>query len=243
MKKAGFGIAKAGGIDSVLDNARALPGYLSFTKTYDPVSNTSTNYAFLNIISMFAWGLGYFGMPHILLRFMAIGDDTKIKLSRRVATIWVVISMAVSVFIGVVGLAMSENGSLELLTGANSETIIIKISHLLAEHGILTACVAGVVLSGILASTMSTADSQLLAASSSVSNDILVKFFHSKMENKKILLISRISLVIIAIAGVILAWNPNSSVFQIVSFAWAGFGAAIRTDCKYHCVTADKSPF
>lgn len=222
----GFGIAKTGGIDSVLDNARALPGYLSFTKTYDPVSNTSTNYAFLNIISMFAWGLGYFGMPHILLRFMAIGDDTKIKLSRRVATIWVVISMAVSVFIGVVGLAMSENGSLELLTGANSETIIIKISHLLAEHGILTACVAGVVLSGILASTMSTADSQLLAASSSVSNDILVKFFHSKMENKKILLISRISLVIIAIAGVILAWNPNSSVFQIVSFAWAGFGAA-----------------
>ncbi len=222
----GFGISKAGGIDNVIDNAKALPGYLSFTKTYNPVTNTSSSYAFLNIISMFAWGLGYFGMPHILLRFMAIQDDTKIRLSRRVATIWVVISMSVSVFIGVIGLAMTNNNELAKLTGADSEKIIVKISHLLAVHGIFPACVAGIVLSGILASTMSTADSQLLAASSSVSNDILVKFFHSKMDNKKILLVSRISLILIAIAGVGLAWNPDSSVFQIVSFAWAGFGAA-----------------
>ena len=186
----------------------------------------SNPYQFLNIISMFAWGLGYFGMPHILLRFMAIEDDKKIKLSRRVATVWVVISMGVSVIIGVVGLAMTSNGAIKNLQGSNSETIIVKISHLLASHGIIPACIAGIVLSGILASTMSTADSQLLAASSSVSNDILVKFFHTKLSNKVLLTISRISLILIAIAGVVLAWNPDSSVFQIVSFAWAGFGAA-----------------
>lgn len=221
-----FGTVKAGGVSNVIDNAKSLPGYFSMIKTYNPATNSSNPYQFLNIISMFAWGLGYFGMPHILLRFMAIEDDKKIKLSRRVATVWVVISMGVSVIIGVVGLAMTSNGAIKNLQGSNSETIIVKISHLLASHGIIPACIAGIVLSGILASTMSTADSQLLAASSSVSNDILVKFFHTKLSNKVLLTISRISLILIAIAGVVLAWNPDSSVFQIVSFAWAGFGAA-----------------
>ena len=221
-----FGTVKAGGVSNVIDNAKSLPGYFSMIKTYNPATNSSNPYQFLNIISMFAWGLGYFGMPHILLRFMAIEDDKKIILSRRVATVWVVISMGVSVIIGVVGLAMTSNGAIKNLQGSNSETIIVKISHLLASHGIIPACIAGIVLSGILASTMSTADSQLLAASSSVSNDILVKFFHTKLSNKVLLTISRISLILIAIAGVVLAWNPDSSVFQIVSFAWAGFGAA-----------------
>ena len=129
---------------------------------------------------MIAWGLGYFGMPHILLRFMAIEDEKKLSLSRRVATTWVVISLAVAVLIGVVGLGMTKAGELTLLEGSASETIIVKIADLLSTHGILPAFLAGTILAGILASTMSTADSQLLAAASAVSSDLFGGFLKKK---------------------------------------------------------------
>lgn len=221
-----FGVSIAGGIDHVIVHAKSLPGYFSLFKKYDASTHSAISFSGLSIISTLAWGLGYFGMPHILLRFMAIEDDKKLKLSRRVASIWALVAMAVSVLIGIIGLAASANGALKPLTGNASETIIVEIASLLATHGLFFACIAGIVLSGILASTMSTADSQLLAASSSVTNDILVGFFHKKIEQKKLLLISRISLVAIASIGMIMAWDPNSSVFKIVSFAWAGFGAS-----------------
>lgn len=221
-----FGIVTAGGLDAVFANAASLPGYLSITSSYNPQTGKSVSYTALTIASNAAWGLGYFGMPHILLRFMAIEDENKIKLSRRVASVWVVISMAVAVLIGIVGLGMTRVGAVEELSGSNSETIIVKCAHILSTHGIIPAAVAGIVLSGILASTMSTSDSQLLAASSSVSNDILVNVFKVKFSEKLILTISRISLMVIAFIGVVIAWDPNSSVFSIVSFAWAGFGAA-----------------
>jgi sodium/proline symporter len=220
-----FGIVTAGGLDAVISNAASLPGYLSLTASYNPETGNSTAYSALTIASTVAWGLGYFGMPHILLRFMAIEDENKLKLSRRVASIWVVISMAVAVLIGMVGLGMSKVGAVENLTGSNAETIIVKCAHLLSTHGIFPAAIAGIVLSGILASTMSTSDSQLLAASSSVSNDILTNVFQVKLSEKKILVISRVSLMVIAFIGVLIAWNPDSSVFSIVSFAWGGFGA------------------
>ena len=165
-------------------------------------------------------------MPHILLRFMAIEDDRKLALSRRVASVWVVIAMGIAILIGIVGLGMSHAGVVPTLTGNDSENIIVKISDLLSQYGLLPALIAGVVLSGILACTMSTSDSQLLAASSSVSNDILIRTLHLNVDKKAALIISRVSLVIIAVIGIFLAWNPDSSVFQIVSFAWAGFGAS-----------------
>ncbi|MBQ9613552.1 MAG: sodium/proline symporter [Lachnospiraceae bacterium] len=221
-----FGTVQAGGIGAVADNARSLAGYLSFFQMHDPATGTATAYSALTIASTMAWGLGYFGMPHILLRFMAIEDENKLALSRRVATIWVVISMAAAVIIGIVGLGMTVNGKVPLLEGSQSETIIVEISQLLARYGAVPALIAGVVLSGILASTMSTSDSQLLAASSSVSNDILVGFFKMESDERKLLFISRVSLIVIAIIGIFLAWDSNSSVFQIVSFAWAGFGAS-----------------
>lgn len=221
-----FGVFKAGGLEAVINNAKSLPGYFSMTRTYDPVTKSAHSYGVLTMLSTVAWGLGYFGMPHILLRFMAIEDDSKLKLSRRIASIWVLISMAVSVLIGITGLALSDRKILPRLTGSNTETVIIEISKLISRHGLGFALIAGIVLSGILASTMSTADSQLLAASSSISSDILVDFFHAKIKEKDLMIISRITLVIIGIIGVIIAWNPDSSVFQIVSFAWAGFGAA-----------------
>ena len=218
-----FGVSQAGGMGAVMDNAKSLAGYLSLTALHNPESNTATDYGFLNIISMMAWGLGYFGMPHVLLRFMATKDEDKLTLSRRIATVWVVISMTIAIFIGVVGLAMTKAGALENL--ADSETIIVKIAHVLSEYGVMPAFIAGIILAGILAATMSTSDSQLLAAASSVSQNILVDFFHLKVSNKASVIIARATVIIISIIAVFLARNPNSSVFGIVSFAWAGFGA------------------
>lgn len=220
-----FGINVAGGVSAVVENAQSLPGYLTMHTTYDPVSGTEQPYPIISIVSMIAWGLGYFGMPHILLRFMAIEDEEKLKLSRRVATGWVVISLAVAVLIGIIGLAMTAAGELIPLEGSASETIIVKIADLMSQHGVLPALLAGTILAGILASTMSTADSQLLAASSSVSSDLLGDFLKKKTGKKGSMFADRITLLIIALIAVFLARDPNSSVFNIVSFAWAGFGA------------------
>lgn len=221
-----FGVHTAGGMDAVIENAKALPGYFSFTHTYDPAAGAAAPYSFVTIISTLAWGLGYFGMPHILLRFMAIKDDNKLKLSRRVAVVWVVISMGVAVLIGIVGLGMTAKGDVPALSGAATETIIVEIASLLSQNGWGAAVMAGIVLSGILAATMSTSDSQLLAASSSVSENILHEFFHLELDEKTMMKIARTSLLIIAVIGIGIAWDPNNSVFQIVSFAWAGFGAS-----------------
>ena len=220
----GFGVSQAGGMDAVLSNAQSMVGYLSFTNIHDPATGGSNPYSFLTICSLLAWGLGYFGMPHILLRFMAIEDEEKLTLSRRVASIWVVISMAVAIFIGVVGSAMTRAGALESLTDA--ETIIVRISSLISQYGPLAALLAGVILAGILAATMSTADSQLLAASSSVSQNLGAEFLKLDLSGKKGMVMARGTMVVIALIAAVLARDPNSSVFRVVSFAWAGFGAA-----------------
>lgn len=221
-----FGISKAGGVEAVIDNAKSLPGYLSMKASYDVGTNSSTPYSFLTIVSTIAWGLGYFGMPHILLRFMAIKDEKKLVLSRRIATIWVFIAMGITIFIGMVGLGMTKAGELGFLSGSSSETIIVEIAGLISRHGVLAAIVAGLILAGILAATMSTADSQMLAAASSVSQNIVQDFFKVKISEKKSLLVARLTIVVISLIGVFLARDPNSSVFNIVSFAWAGFGGA-----------------
>ena len=134
--------------------------------SYSVETQSAEKYSFLSIASTMAWGLGYFGMPHILLRFMAIEDENKLKISRRVATIWVVISLTIGVFIGIVGYSMSKAGAIEVLTGSNSETIIVRVAHLLSTYGAIPAIIGGLILAGMLAATMSTADSQLLAAAS-----------------------------------------------------------------------------
>lgn len=221
-----FGISKAGGVEAVIDNAKSLPGYLSMKASYDVGTNSSTPYSFLTIVSTIAWGLGYFGMPHILLRFMAIKDEKKLVLSRRIATIWVFIAMGITIFIGMVGLGMTKAGELGFLSESSSETIIVEIAGLISRHGVLAAIVAGLILAGILAATMSTADSQMLAAASSVSQNIVQDFFKVKISEKKSLLVARLTIVVISLIGVFLARDPNSSVFNIVSFAWAGFGGA-----------------
>lgn len=217
-----FGISQAGGVDNVIENAKGLAGYLSLTSTHN--AGAAKDYGFLTIASTLAWGLGYFGMPHILLRFMAIEDVSKLKVSRRVASVWVVISMAVSIFIGIIGNAMVKNGAIETLS--DPETIIIATADLLSQNGMIAAFLAGIILAGILAATMSTADSQLLAASSSVSQNIIKEVLFKNLSEKAYMIIARITLLIIAVIGIFIAQDPNSSVFDIVSFAWAGFGAA-----------------
>ena len=221
-----FGINVAGGMDSVIANAKALPGYLSLNHSYNPTDGTSSGYGILTVISTSAWGLGYFGMPHILVRFMAIEDEKKLKVSRRIASIWALISMAIAILIGVVGYTMSVSGALPVLSGSSeSETIIVKIAGLLSTYGIFPAIIAGVILSGILAATMSTADSQLLASASSISQDLMQNFFGIKLSEKASVRIAKITVVVISVIAIFIARDPNSSVFQIVSFAWAGFGA------------------
>ena len=222
-----FGIHQAGGLDAVISNAKALPGYLNLTQGYDAAAGTAASFGGLSIVSTLAWGLGYFGMPHILLRFMAIEEEKKLNDSRRIATIWVVISMSIAVFIGVIGYSVSAAGKIPFLTtSADAETIIIKLSDLMSRHGVFLAIMAGIILSGILAATMSTADSQLLAAASSVSQDLMQGFFGMKLSEKAAMYVARFTVVAIAVIGMFLAWDPNSSVFRVVSFAWAGFGAA-----------------
>ena len=220
-----FGVVQAGGMDAVLSHARSLPGYLSFGQTYNAASGGAEPYGLIRIVSMMAWGLGYFGMPHILVRFMAIRDENELKLSRRIASVWVVISMGVAVFIGIVGHAVSAAGRISFLEGSATETVIVRLSDLLSSYGIFPAIVAGCILAGILAATMSTADSQLLAAASAFSENLVQNVFGIKLTAKQTMLVARLTVVVIAVVALFLASDPNSNVFKIVSFAWAGFGA------------------
>ncbi|MBQ7677634.1 MAG: sodium/proline symporter [Lachnospiraceae bacterium] len=227
-----YGVSNVGGIDAVVANAGNLAGYLNLSAMHNNVTGAADPYGLFNKITMFCWGLGYFGMPHILLRFMAIENPDKLKLSRRVASVWVLLSLGVAVFIGVVGRAMTEGGFLASLldpenptSASKAETLIVVLADHISKNGFGYALIAGVILAGILASTMSTADSQLIAASSAVSENIIQDVFKVNLDEAGAMLTARTTLVVVAVLGVVIAWNPNSSVFNIVSFAWAGFGA------------------
>jgi len=222
----GFGASLSNGFGNVFANVSGLDGFLNLFKGYDVAGGATTSYGALPVASTLAWGLGYFGMPHILLRFMAIEDEKKLKTSRRVASVWVVISMGVAILIGVIGYTLMKNGYLPTYESSSAaETIIVDISKYLSTYGAIPSFVAGLILAGILASTMSTADSQLLAAASSVSQNLVQETFHLKLSAKKSIVLARISVIIISVIAVFLARNPDGSVFRIVSFAWAGFGA------------------
>lgn len=220
-----FGIHNAGGWNAVVENARSIPGYLNLAEGFDVASGKAGSYGFLTILSTLAWGLGYFGMPHVLLRFMAIEKPEKLRISRRVASVWVVISMAMAVLIGVIGNAMIASGSLAAIAPKDSQRIIIQIAEKISTYGALPALIAGLIFAGILAATMSTADSQLLAASSSVTQDILGSVLNRKLSAKNSVLAARSVVILIAVIAAYWA-REEGSVFTIVSFAWAGFGAA-----------------
>ena len=215
-----MGIQAAGSVQTIIEHGQSLEGYFSLLNTHDPVTGKAASYGIISMVSGLAWGLGYFGMPHILVRFMAISTTKELKKSKSIAMIWVLISLIVSVLIGFTGAAIYA-GELGGAGQASAETIFI-----LMTVRLLPALMAGVVLSGILAATMSTADSQLLMVSSSIAQNLYKGIFKKDATEKQILIASRLSTVAVAVVGVIIAADQNSSIFNIVSYAWSGFGAA-----------------
>ncbi len=221
----------AGGIGAVIENAKAIPGFLDFfgiatpvleegaqvVEAGKPVFGEASTYGLLTICSTMAWGLGYFGMPQVLLRFMAIRKEEELKRSRRIAMVWVVISLAVAVFIGIVGRQLFP---VEHLTKSSAENIFITLAT-----SSLPAILAGFVMAGILAATISSSDSYLLIAASAFSKNIFQGIFNKKASDKQVMWVSRITLLVLALIGIVIALDENSVIFQIVSFAWAGFGA------------------
>ena len=226
------GTVAAGGLDAVVDNAKSIPGFFEFFGIANPVTDANGvqqsingqplfgeagTYGVLSVVSCLAWGLGYFGMPQVLLRFMAIRSEKELKSSRRIATVWCLISLVIAVFIGVIGRALYPTA---LTTSSEAENVFI----LLATN-LLPAVLAGLVMAGILAATISSSDSYLLIAASAFSKNIFQGLIHKKASDKQVLVISRITLLAITGVAIIIALDENSVIFNIVSFAWAGFGA------------------
>lgn len=225
----GISVATIGGFNEVVAATGQFSGYLGmFTTSNVEAGGASSPFGMLKILSALAWGLGYMGMPHILLRFMAIRDAGELKKSRRIGTTWVVISLTLAVFIGVAGRALYLNNP-ELfgapLTGSNTESIFVVMCQKLLQGGILPI-LGGIMLSGVLAAQISTSDSQLLQASSAASQNFYQQVIRPNASDKEVMWAARGTIVLVAIAAAIFALNPNSSIFKIVSFAWAGFGAA-----------------
>ncbi len=224
-------VVKAGGFGEIITNAQQIPGFLSFFGLATPevvdgvqvvengkaVFGAAADYGWLSIFSMMAWGLGYFGMPQVLLRFMAIREEKELKMSRRIAMVWVVISLAVAVFIGIVGRQLFPTA---LLTKSAAENIFITLST-----SFLPPLLAGFVMAGILAATISSSDSYLLIAASAFAKNIYQGLFNKKATDKQVMTMSRITLLGITVIAVLIALDENSVIFKIVSFAWAGFGA------------------
>lgn len=169
------------------------------------------------IVSSLAWGLGYFGMPHILVRFMAIKKPDELKDSRRIAMVWVIISLASAVLTGVVGHVFTAD---HLLVGNAAETIFMVI-----VQSLFISFLAGVMLSAILAAIMSTAASQLLVAASGLTGDFYKAFLHKKASSRAMVRAGRFSVMLISLIAFIIALKPDSSIFKVVSFAWAGLGS------------------
>lgn len=216
-------INKLGGVDATMDIATGLSEITNSFGVNEWLGVSS--FSLLTIISITAWGLGYFGQPHILSRFMGIKHSKDIKPARRIAIVWVVISLGAAVLIGIIGKAyMSTISSAEELANMDGEKIFIYlVQNILTGPGL--AIIGGILLTAILAAIMSTADSQLLVTSSAISEDICKNIFKGLSE-VKLVWISRLSVIVVALIALVLASDPNSSVFDLVAYAWAGFGAA-----------------
>ncbi|MGN0465075.1 MAG: sodium/proline symporter PutP [Lachnospiraceae bacterium] len=180
----------------------------------------------VEIISNLAWGLGYCGMPHILIRFMAIKNEKELKKSSVIAIVWVVLSLGLAIVIGLVGRAFMYPTILGQEGVASTESVFIEMIKKVFIENLPLSFVGGLFLCGILAAIMSTADSQLLVCSSSVSADIYKDIINPDASAKKVLQIGRITTGVVAILAIFIAWNPNSSIMALVSDAWAGLGSA-----------------
>uniref|UniRef100_UPI0037C5E415 sodium/proline symporter PutP n=1 Tax=Metabacillus idriensis TaxID=324768 RepID=UPI0037C5E415 len=198
-----------GGVGPTFDTIRAIdPTYLDIFK------GTSV----IGIIGFLAWGLGYFGQPHIIVRFMAISSIKELKPARRIGMGWMIISVIGAMLTGLVGIAYVDQTATTL---ADPETIFIKFAQVLF-HPLIT----GFLLAAILAAIMSTISSQLLVTSSALTEDFYKTFFRRHAKDKELVLIGRLSVLLVAIIGVLLSLTPSDTILSLVGYAWAGFGSA-----------------
>lgn len=185
-------------------------------------SNGGKPYSFIDILSQLAWGLGYCGMPHVLVRFMAVKNEKELKKSSVIAIIWVFLSLVMACVIGVVGRAFLPN----ILEGGATENVFIQMINEVFNNRLALPFIGGIFLCGILAAIMSTADSQLLVCASSVSKDIFKNVINPKASDKTVLKVSRITVIAVAVLAFLIAWDPESNIMKLVSDAWAGLGSA-----------------
>jgi sodium/proline symporter len=227
-----FGVVHAGGIAGIAQNLANFPRFVDFfgiatpemadglqqTVNGAPRFGPGASYGFLTIISTMAWGLGYFGMPHVLVRFMAIKKTSMIKRSSIIAVVWCFISMSAAVLIGLIGRALFP----ALLTsGGEAERIFL---HMGVRF--FPPIIAGIVISGILAASMSSSDSYMLIVSSSLANDIFKDLLKKDASEAMVMWVARIAMLAVTVFGVVIAVSGSDSIFGVVSYAWAGFGAS-----------------
>ena len=189
------------------------------------MKNGDNHFTAVEIISQLAWGLGYCGMPHILVRFMAVKNQKELNKSKGIAIVWVVISLAMAVVIGVIGRAYLYPTVLGA-DGGSTETVFIEMITRLFTQDLRLPIIAGLFLCGILAAIMSTADSQLLVTASSMSEDIYKGIIKKNATEENVMKMSRYTVIGVAVLAYLIAWDPNSSIMGLVSNAWAGLGAA-----------------
>ncbi len=211
-------ISGNGGFDANL----AKHGVTNAASFVNPFTVNDQPIPFNNVISGLAWGLGYFGMPHILVRFMAVKSEKEIKKSGTIAIIWVSLAFVASFFIGILGRAFVTSN----LTDATSETVLIRMIQQIFTDNFVLIFIGGIFLCGILAAIMSTADSQLLVTASAISEDMYKGTIKKDASEKSALMIGRVAVIVIAVIAFAIAIDPNSSIMGLVSDAWAGFGAA-----------------
>ena len=216
-----FGAKAAGGWGAVMDNARSVPGYLSLAASTNILSASAGRYTPLMVVSTLAWGLGYFGMPHILVRFMAIRKPSEIKKSATIAIIWVTISLAASLIIAYLGRMIVAG---ELLPDGLQATVFIHLAR-----RFFPPFLSGILLAAIIAASMSTADSQLLVASSSFTNDIYKPLIRKNASDKELVWVARGVVAVVAIIAYFLAsarGEGAQAIMDMVENAWGLFGSA-----------------
>lgn len=216
-------------------DVKAVAG--DFGNTMKDAFSRNSTYSGMNIVSALAWGLGYFGMPHIIIRFMGIDSNESVKKARRIGMVWMLVSYIGTFLIGTLGTVYLAKHGILLGTDLNELAMEGKVLEGITHFGdaetvfsetmqsMYPAFIAGIFLCAILAASMSTADSQLLAASSAVSRDIYKGIVNKDANEKTVLNVSRFTVFLIALIALIISLNPNSSIFSLVSFAWSGFGA------------------
>lgn len=220
------GTIHAGGFGAIIENSQQIPGFLSVLEKANPIAvdgkvvfGEALPMGVVPILSGLIWGLGYFGMPQVLLRFMAIRDEKELKLSRRVATVWVLISLSAAIMIGIIGRNLFPDAYLEYGSG-HTENIFI-----LLTTNMLPSLLAGLVCAGILAAAISSSDSYLLISTSAIAENVFHGIFKKNATDKQVMVFTRIILIVIMIFAILVATGGNQVIFAIVDFAWAGLGA------------------